>query len=136
MTEKYRDIIGLPRHISKKRSPMPIANRAAQFAPFAALTGHDGAVKETARITQERVELDIYIKEKINEKLQNLIEKLKEFPTVEITSFYPDEKKDGGAYITDTGTVKKIDKDNRLIVMTDGTEIDIDEIVDIQGEMF
>lgn len=136
MTDKYDDIINLPRHVSKKRPPMPIKDRAAQFSPFAALTGHDAEVKETARITEKRVELDQYMKEKLNHKLQILVDKVKEEPKINITYFEPDDKKDGGAYITITGTVKKIDKYNKIILMKDYVSISLDEIIRIEGEIF
>ena len=136
MTDKYDDIINLPRHVSKKRPPMPIKDRAAQFSPFAALTGHDVEVKETARITEKRVELDQYMKEKLNHKLQILMDKVKEQPKTKITYFKPDDRKDGGAYITITDRVKKIDEYERTILMKDGEVIPIDEIITIEGEIF
>lgn len=136
MTDKYDDIINLPRHVSKKRPPMPVKDRAAQFSPFAALTGHDAEVKETARITEKRLELDQYMKEKLNHKLQILVDKVKEEPKINITYFEPDDKKDGGAYITITGRVKKIDEYERTILMKDGQVIPIDEIIRLEAEIF
>lgn len=136
MTNKYDDIINLPRHISKTRPPMTIKNRAAQFSPFAALTGHDAAVKETARLTDDRVELDEYIKEPLNDRIQIIVCRLKEEPEISITYFQPDTKKDGGAYVTATGVVKKINIYERVILMDDGTEIIIDEIIRIEGKIF
>ncbi len=136
MTNKYDDIINLPRHISKKHNPMPIIDRAAQFSPFAALTGHDNAIKETARATEERIELDANMKEKLNNKFQILMDWLQEYPKVKITYFQPDEKKDGGAYITVSGTIKKINEYKRFITLTDGSTIPIDEIIDMDGEIF
>lgn len=136
MTDKYDDIINLPRHVSKKRPSMPIKDRAAQFSPFAALTGHDAEVKETARITEKRVELDQYMKEKLNHKLQILMDKVKEETEINITYFEPDDKKDGGAYITITGSIKKIDEYERTILIKDGQVIPIDEIIRIEGEIF
>lgn len=136
MTDKYDDIINLPRHVSKKRPPMPIKDRAAQFSPFAALTGHDAEVKETARITEKRIELDQYMKEKLNHKLQILVDKVKEEPKINITYFEPDDKKDGGAYITITDTVKRIDEYERNILMKDGGVIPIDEILNVEGKIF
>ena len=88
MTDKYDDIINLPRHVSQKRLPMSIKDRAAQFSPFAALTGHDAEVKETARITEKRLELDQYMKEKLNHKLQILVDKVKEEPKINNSSLY------------------------------------------------
>ena len=136
MTNKYDDIINLPRHISKKHNPMPIIDRAAQFSPFAALTGHDIAIKETARATEERIELDANMKEKLNNKFQILMDRLQEYPKVKITYFQPDEKKDGGAYITVSGAIKKINEYKRFITLTDGSTIPIDEIIDMDGEIF
>lgn len=136
MTDKYDDIINLPRHVSQKRLPMSIKDRAAQFSPFAALTGHDAEVKETARITEKRVELDQYMKEKLNHKLQILMDKVKEETEINITYFEPDDKKDGGAYITITGRVKKIDEYEKMILMKDDILIPIDEIIRIEGEIF
>lgn len=136
MTDKYDDIINLPRYVSKKRPPMPVKDRAAQFSPFAALTGHDAEVKETARITEKRVELDQYMKEKLNHKLQILMDKVKEETEINITYFEPDDKKDGGAYITITGRVKKIDEYEKMILMKDDILIPIDEIIRIEGEIF
>lgn len=136
MTNKYDDIINLLGYVSKKRPPMPTKNRAAQFAPFAALTGYDAAIKETARVTEKRIDLDEYMKEELNLKLQILIEKIKENPKIKITYFEADENKDGGAYIIVTGTVKKIDEYKKIIFMTDDTIILIDEIIKIEGEIF
>ncbi|NLM04174.1 MAG: YolD-like family protein [Clostridiales bacterium] len=134
--DEYNDIINLPRHVSKKRSPMPIRDRAAQFSPFAALTGHDTAIKETARITEDKIELDSYIKEELNIKLQILMDRLREKPEIKITYFQPDDKKDGGKYITTTGVVKKIDSCDQMIYLIDGTEIIMDEIINIEGKIF
>ena len=136
MRREYDDIINLPRHVSKKRDSMPFIDRAAQFAPFAALTGHDTAIKETARVTEDRIELDIYMKEVVNNKLQILVNQLHEHPHINTTYFQPDENKEGGAYVTATGIAKKIDEYEGALVMTDGTTILIDEIISIEGEIF
>lgn len=136
MTSEYDDIINLPRHVSKTRPSMPIIDRAAQFSPFAALTGHNAAIEETARITESRVELDEYMKERLNYKIQILIDHLTEKPKIEIAYFRPDLKKDGGAYVISSGIVKGIDEYERIILMTDGTAIPIDEIIDIEGIIF
>ncbi len=133
MKGKYDDIINLPRHVSKKRPPMANIDRAAQFAPFAALTGHEDAVKETARLTEERVELDEYMKDSLSHKLQAIEESLKDYPEIEITYFKPDDKKGGGAYTTSFAPVKKIDQYKGVLIMTDGTIIPIDEIISIEG---
>ena len=136
MTSKYDDIIDLPRHVSKKRPQMPVSNRAAQFSPFAALTGYDAAVQETARLTEERIELDEYMKEALNIKLQIIEDQLKKHPEITITHFKADEKKDGGAYVTAKGRVKKIDEYERALVMENEIVISIDEIISIEGEIF
>ena len=136
MTESYDDIINLPHHVSSSRPHMSSFDRAAQFSPFAALTGYDNAVKETARLTEERIELDESRKAALNERLCIIQDTLVELPTVIITYFQPDKKKSGGAYVTATGSVKKIDEYVRTVVMHDTTKIPIDEILSIDGEMF
>lgn len=133
---RYDDIINLPHHQSSARAHMPSADRAAQFSPFAALTGYDAAVKETARLTDEKVELDEYEKQALNERLSMVQDTLDEQPEVSIAYFLPDKKKTGGAYVTMTGCVKRIDEYERLVVMRDGTKIPIDDIADISGEIF
>ena len=132
MTKGYDDIINLPRHVSKIRPKMPVGNRAAQFAPFAALTGHDVAIKETARLTSKRIELDDNMKEVLDYKLQIIANYLGESFKVKITYFKPDEKKDGGSYVTYYGIVKKIDGYEKNILTTDGVEISIKEIINIE----
>lgn len=134
--KEYEDIINLPRHKSKTRSPMVMTDRAAQFSPFAALTGHDAAVKETARETEKRIELDTYMKETLDYKLEMLMGELKNNPQIKITHFQADQKKDGGKYITITGTIKKIDEYKHTIHMSDKREILIEDILDIEGEIF
>lgn len=128
-TTKYDDIINLPHHVSAIRPHMPVSDRAAQFSPFAALTGHDAAIKETARLTEQRVELDENSKCILNEKLQMIAENLQKQSIVTITYFLPDDRKEGGAYVNVTGSVKKIDEYNRRIIMCDGTMISMNEIV-------
>lgn len=136
MTSIYDDMIHLPHHISDTHPHMTIIDRAAQFSPFAALTGHDAAIKETARLTNERIELDEYEKEALNERLQIIVDNIKEEPQIEVTYFQPDGKKDGGAYVTITSRIKKIDKYERMIFMKDGITIPMDDIVIIKGGMF
>lgn len=136
MTREYDDIINLPHHVSTTRPHMSDINRAAQFSPFAALTGYDAAIKETGRLTEERVELDEYTKEHLNDRLQIIADQLKEHPEIAVTYFQPDAKKDGGAYITASGTAKKIDIYERVIIMTDDTTIPIYEIISIEGQIF
>ena len=133
---KYDDIINLPHYTSSKRPRMAMIDRAAQFSPFAALTGYDAAVKETARLTEDRVELDEYQKSALNERLQILQERLSNAPVISITYFVPDERKSGGAYCTETGIIKKIDSYERAVIMRSGTHISIDEIIGIEGDLF
>ena len=133
---KYDEIIGLPHHVSKTRPQMPMSDRAAQFSPFAALTGYDAAVKETGRLTDEKIELDEETLTALNMRYQLLMDSLKESPEVRITYFKPDERKSGGAYLTVTGVVKKVDDYERLITMRDGTIIPMDDVLTIEGEMF
>lgn len=128
---KYEDIIERPRHVSATRAQMPIGDRAAQFSPFAALTGYDAAVKETARLTEEWIELDEGSKMILNGRLQVLKEHIKEKPFVTVTFFRPDARKAGGEYVTITGNVKKINEYERLIIMDDSMLIPIDRIYDI-----
>lgn len=136
MTKSYDDIINLPHHVSATRPHMPAIDRAAQFSPFAALTGYNDAIKETARLTGERVELDEYMKDVLSVRLQIIADQLKEHPEIAITYFQPDEKKNGGSYVTVNSTVKKVDEYERVVVMTDGTRIPIDEIASIDGQIF
>ena len=132
----YDDIINLPHHTSPTRPRMSMIDRAAQFSPFAALTGYDAAVKETARLTDWRIELDEYEKAALDERLCLLQEHLKEFPQVTITYFQPDARKSGGSYLSVTGSVKKIDNYEKCIVMTDKQKIAIDDVMEIVGDIF
>ena len=105
----YDEIINLPHHVSKKHPPMSLYARSAQFAPFAALTGYEDAVRETAREVGERIEIDDELKNILDGKIQILTEQIKKKPEVIFTYFIPDLTKDGGAYVSVTGIVKKID---------------------------
>ena len=136
MNGKYNEIMGLPHHVSKTRPQMPMSDRAAQFAPFAALTGYDAAIKETGRLTDERIELDVEALSALNMKYQLLMEALDEAPEVTITYFQPDERKAGGKYVSAVGAVKKIDDFERRITMRDGTRIPVDDVLSIDGELF
>ena len=136
MKDLYEDIINLPHHVSKTRPQMPMSDRAAQFAPFAALTGYDAAIKETGRLTDDKIELDEEALTALDMKYQLLMDALDEEPEVEITYFKPDERKAGGAYVTATGAVIKVDDFERLITMQDGTKIPMDDILSIDGELF
>ena len=132
----YDDIINLPHHTSATHPHMSAYDRAAQFSPFAALTGHDAAITETARLTQTRVELDEYSKADLNQRLSIMQDQMDEQPNVSITYFQPDKKKSGGAYITAAGCVKKIDEYEHALIMEDDTRILIDQIIAIDGEIF
>ena len=134
MTGSYTDILILPHPTSKKHPRMTRTARAAQFAPFAALTGYNEAVKETARLTDEQLELDDTEKAQLNEKLQLLRQHLPRQLPITITFFIPDTKKAGGSYQTITGLVKKIQEYERRLIMTDGTIIPIDAIIGLYGE--
>ncbi len=133
---EYEDIIHLPHHVSKKHPQMSMSDRAAQFSPFAALTGYDDAVEETARLTDRRIELDEYEMRHLDERLQKLAALAEEHPEISVSYFLPDARKDGGAYITVTGHVKKIENFARKIILTDGTSIPIREVIAVDGELF
>ena len=136
MMKPYEDIINLMHHTSTSRPRMSAHDRAAQFSPFAALTGYDTAIAETARLTDTRVELDEYSKADLNEKLCIIQDQMDLQPEVSITYFQPDKIKSGGAYITANGCVKKIDEYEHAVVMQDATRIPIDDIFEIDGEIF
>lgn len=133
---KYDDIISLPHHESTRQPKMPALDRAAQFLPFAALTGHDAAVRETARLTDNRAELDEIRKEELDLHLQMLREQLAQRPQVCITYFVPDVKKDGGAYFTITGTIQKIEENRHQVIMENGTVIPVNDIYEINSAVF
>ena len=138
MAEKfpYEDIVDLPHHVSKKYPQPTMADRAARFSPFAAITGYEEMVLEEARITEDRIEIDESTKAALNEKLNMILEFLDEQPEVSITYFEPDKRKAGGAYVTIIGTVKRIDEYERIVLMTDEKKIKIDEIYAIESDLF
>lgn len=129
---KYDDIINLPHHVSDKHPRMPLIDRAAQFSSFAALTGHDDAIEETARLTDKKIELDENTKEILDMRLMMIREHIAEKPKITFTYFEPDDKKSGGAYVDVTGIVKKINDFEHKIILYDGIEILIDNIIDIR----
>ena len=133
---EYDDIIDLPHHVSATRPRMSMIDRAAQFSPFAALTGYDAAIKETGRLTDRRIELTDDSRAPLDRKQQLLLDNLTDQPEVSVTYFVPDERKSGGAYVTATGRVKKVDDYQRLLILTDGTKIPLDEILDMESELF
>ena len=128
---EYDDIINLPHHVSRKHPQMSIHDRAAQFAPFAALTGHGEAIAETARLTDRKIELDDYERLKLDEKLLILQEHIMEMPEISVTYFCPDEKKEGGKYVTVTKALRKINEVERTLVMEDGMQIRIEDILEV-----
>lgn len=128
---RYDDILHLPHHVSTVHPPMPVLDRAAQFAPFAALTGHGEAIRETARLTEEKIELDENCLTELDGKLQMIKERLASGPVIMVTYFKPDGKKQGGAYVTIKGRVKKINEYAHTLIMEDGEEIPLDDIAGI-----
>lgn len=130
--DSYEDIINLPHPVSTKHKPMAMIERAAQFAPFAALTGHDAVLAETARLTDDAVNLDEYAKAMIDEKLRGLVQDMKAKPQVTVTYFVPDARKAGGAYTCITGQLKRIDEVGHLLLFEDGTQIPVDRILDVE----
>lgn len=133
--KKYDEIINLSRPKSK-HPQMTLEQRSAQFAPFAALTGYEGQIKETARLTDKRLELDEEAKSILDTKIQIIKEKIAQQPQIEITYFIPDKQKEGGKYVTIENKIKKINPYTNEIIMIDKTNIKIDEIIDIQGNIF
>ena len=133
MRGPYDDIIHLPHPTSAKHPRMPAAQRAAQFSPFAALTGYDAAVRETARLTDRKAELSEEAKAALDQKLRLAVEGRAE---VRITYFKPDEKKAGGAHMTITGAVRKIDDFEQMITMRDGTRIPMGDVLSLEGDLF
>ena len=131
MNEKYENIIDLPHQVSKSRPRMSRLDRAAQFAPYSALSGYEAAVRETARLTDRKTELDDYEKEKIDQTLNDLLAS-EVGVKASLTFFCPDRKKEGGSYITLTGEIYKIDGIERKIIMVGGEEIMLDDLVNVQ----
>ena len=136
MTGPYDDIIRLPHPTSAKHPRMPIRDRAAIFSPFAALSGHSAAIAETARLTDQRLDLDEDARAELDRRQQALLEHRAERPEVSVTWFRPDGKKDGGAYFTSTGRLKKIDEVERTLVLTNGTVIALGDVAGIDSDLF
>ena len=134
--QDYSDIIGLEHHQSERHPHMSNYDRAAQFSPFAALTGYEDCITEAARFTDGRIELDEETKERLDEKLRILQTVMMQQPEVTFTFFQRDEHKEGGAYVTLTGAVKKIDPVRRQILLADGTALFLDDIVSMEGPVF
>ena len=131
----YTDIINLKRPVSN-HNHLSIESRASQFSPFAALTGYDSEVKETARITDKRIEIDDGLREMLNVKLNYLIDHIRENPNISITYFVKDSKKDGGKYLTKQGTIKRIDTVNEIIKFNDNMVIPMNDMINITGDIF
>ncbi len=136
MSGKYDDIINLPHPTSAKHPRMPISERAAIFSPFAALTGHGDAIRETARLTEQKMELDEDTKAELDRRQAILLEHIAELPEVTVTWFQPDERKDGGTYITTTGRLKKIDQVEQAMFLLDGSKIPLDDVAGIGSDYF
>ena len=136
MNGKYDDILHLSHPTSAKHPRMPISERAAIFSPFAALTGHAGAITETARLTERKMELDEDAKAELDRRQAVLLEHIAEQPEITVTWFCPDEKKSGGAYVVTTGRLKKVDNAAGTLRLADGLTISLDEISDLQCDLF
>ena len=132
MDKKYAAIAGVPHHVSRVHPQMSMEDRAAQFSPFAALTGYEDVILETQRLTDEKVELDEEALALLDEKYQMLMRRMDEQPVVQITYFQPDERKEGGAYVTVTGVVRRVDDVMRKITMQDGNEIEMEKILNVE----
>ena len=136
MSGPYDDIINLPHPTSQRHPRMPIRDRAAIFSPFAALSGHGAAIAETARLTEQRIELDEDTRAELDRRQAVLLEHMDEQPEITITWFQPDERKDGGAYLTATGRLKKFRELERILLLTDGTEIPLQNVVALESGIF
>lgn len=128
MKTPYDDIIYLPHHVSQNYPQMSMHDRAAQFAPFAALTGYEASVGETARLTSERRELDPQEAEELNRRLTDLAARLPDHPEVTVEYFVPDDRKAGGAYVTVTGRVRHISVPEKTLVLEDGAVISLEDV--------
>lgn len=133
---RYDDMLDMPHHVSTKHPQMSLHDRAAQFSPFAALTGYDDAIEETARLTDRRIELSETDMDRLNLKWQLVLEHLSERPAVTITYFVPDSKKEGGKYVSVSGCVKKIDEYEQTVTLTDGKKISLPEVIRLDGALF
>ena len=136
MSGKYDDILHLPHPTSAKHPRMPISERAAIFSPFAALTGHAAAIQETARLTDQRMELDEDTKAMLDLKQQILADRIAERPEISVVWFRPDARKEGGQYVTTVGQLKKVDDIARILQLADGTTIPLDEVLELRSDCF
>lgn len=133
MNGRYDDIIDLPHHISNRHPHMPVSGRAAQFAPFAALTGYDSAIRETARQTDQKLELSDQAKALLDQKQQILFHFAPQHPNITVTYFKPDARKAGGSYVSVSGQFHSIDSLKRLLILTDKICIPLDDILDLES---
>ena len=134
MTGPYDDIIDLPHHVSVSHPQMPCSERAAQFSPFAALTGYEGAIEETARLTDDQKDLSENVRDSLDQVLVGIMSRPDPNTEVKITYFVPDAKKDGGKYVTELVRIRRIDTDTREIVTMDRRRIGIDMILNLGEE--
>lgn len=136
MSGKYDNMLHLPHPTSTRHPRMPISERAAMFSPFTALSGHAGAIAETARLTDQKMELDEDTKAELDRRQAVLLEHIAEQPEITVTWFRPDERKDGGAYLNATGQLKKIDEVKRVLILLDGTSIPLEDVADLESSCF
>lgn len=136
MNGPYDDILHLPHHVSPNRQPMSMRDRAAQFSPFAALTGHDAAIQETARLTDSQIDLAADGTAILNQQIRILMEHQQEHPQITAVYFIPDARKEGGAYVTITGTVLAIRPQDQSILLTDGSELHFYRIYRLDSPLF
>lgn len=132
----YEDIVDLPHHVSPTRPQMSRADRAAQFSSFAALTGHDAAVRETARRTASRIDTAEDQRYELDLKQHLLAQVLPSQPEVTVTYFVPDTRKVGGAYVSVSGRLKRIDSRRRILLLDNGTEIPMDDVLELESPIF
>ncbi|MBR3358905.1 MAG: hypothetical protein IKG46_13885 [Solobacterium sp.] len=131
---RYDDMLELPHHVSPRRHPMSMTERAAQFSPFAALSGYDAAIQETARLTEDEIQLSEDDRQALDASLQELLSRIKERPAASITWFIPDERKKGGAYTTVTVHLRKVDPIGKILYTAEGHTIPLARIISIQPE--
>ncbi len=136
MNHKYDEIINLPHHVSKTHPQMPMQDRAAQFAPFAALSGYDEAIRETGRLTEDKIEPGENCLNELNRKILWLCEHINECPEITFTYFQADARKTGGKYLRITGRIKKMDTFERTILLQNGAKLSLDSILDMDSEIF
>lgn len=134
MSGPYDNIINLPHPTSKRHPRMSLHDRAAQFSPFAALSGHAAALAETTRLTDRKIELDEDTRAELDRRQAVLLEQISEQPEITVTWFQPDAKKDGGRYIVSTGRLKRIHEADQVLILVDGLRIPIGDVVELESE--